>query len=124
MTIDFSKPVQTRDGRKVRVLCTDGPNRDRPIVGFVEGDTDPSTWTKEGLYSEHGSPSPRNLINAPERVERWVPMFCEKGHGAMAALRDSREAAIDARVGLFPVLALLRITYEDGKPVSVALEDV
>ncbi len=47
--LDFTKPVTTRDGRAVRILCTDGQGR-RPVVGFVEGDEYPSTWSKDGTF--------------------------------------------------------------------------
>ena len=69
MTIDFTKPVQTRDGRKVRILCTDGPG-DTPIIGLVDGNSYPSIW-KEG--GKHAS-SPTDLVNVPETRVVWVNM--------------------------------------------------
>lgn len=50
--LDFSKPVTTRDGRKVRILCTDAPGP-FPVVGYIIGN-DPfgsirlCTWASNG----------------------------------------------------------------------------
>ena len=45
--IDWSKPVRTKDGRAVRVLCTDGPG-DYPVVGLAQYYPYPLTWTMQG----------------------------------------------------------------------------
>lgn len=67
MSIDWSKPVQTRDGRKVRILCTDRVGGLYPIVGLlIEGNIENThCWTRTGcsVVGEHGSP--RDLINVP-----------------------------------------------------------
>lgn len=131
MAIDFNKPVQTRDGRKVRILCRDR-NSSQPIVGLItsplDGKEELHSWHEDGRRL-HGPGfygyNDADLINIPERIDRWVPMFCEEGHGALASIKASRElaAAVEKR-SEYPLLKLLRITYEDGKPVSVALEDI
>jgi len=33
MSLDFSKPVRTRDGREVRILCADASNS-KPVIGY------------------------------------------------------------------------------------------
>jgi hypothetical protein len=66
--IDLTKPVQTRDGRKARILCIDA-NNDYPIVGLYEyeGSEQSATWMLDGTYLVH---SPRatgyDLVNVPE----------------------------------------------------------
>lgn len=62
MTIDFTKPVQTRDGRKVRIICTDGP-KGRPIVGIKE-DSDVMCWASDGMHCGL-PPCDSDLLNAP-----------------------------------------------------------
>lgn len=47
--IDFTKPVRTRDGRKVRILCTDDDSP-RPIIGLLHG-IGPLSWTETGMFS-------------------------------------------------------------------------
>jgi len=51
-TIDWNKPVQTRSGRKVRVLCTDLAG-DHPVVAAItydDGSENVDTWTIAGRY--------------------------------------------------------------------------
>jgi hypothetical protein len=78
MAIDWTKPVQTRDGRKVRVLCTDAPGSQYPVIGLIEGDGDPETWTIGGVYAANGATSNLDIINAPEpavTLTRWVNVY-------------------------------------------------
>ena len=79
--LDLTKPVQTRDGRKVRVLCTDGPGS-RPVIGIVDGNKGPSTWCLNGATSEGwfnpDLESESALINtpaAPRTFERWFNVY-------------------------------------------------
>lgn len=64
--IDFTKPVATKGGRKVRILCTDGPNKYYPVIGLIEGEDDVETWTLDGLYGIHDAEGVSlNLVNTP-----------------------------------------------------------
>lgn len=67
MSIDFTKPVQTRDGRKVRILCTDADctylGQPQPIIGVV-GTHAPTSWSADGVYAD-GTYSNNDLINVP-----------------------------------------------------------
>jgi len=66
MSIDFTRPVQTREGRKVRILCTDGTSTccgiEQPVVGLIEGGIQPCAWTLGGLFNP-SAPSEYDLIN-------------------------------------------------------------
>ena len=118
--IDFNKPVQTRDGRKVRILCTDA-NSAFPVVGLIidGGEFDTlETWDSTGCCYEKRTADEDDLINVPERVERWVNVY---GHD-LGAVRSSRAEA-DKQSSSPGRSGVIRITYEDGKPVAVALED-
>lgn len=77
--LDLTKPVQTRDGRKVRIICSDrkcSKSPDEPIIALVES----SSARHETLlayelngriggaeYGEH----PADLINVPETLTTW-----------------------------------------------------
>lgn len=71
MALDLTKACQTRDGRKVRVLCTDAPGR-FPVIGLAGDAGEPSTWTLAGEFTLSGDPDMKraDLINVPE--EQWV----------------------------------------------------
>jgi len=80
-SLDLTKPVQTRDGRKVRVLCTDGPGS-RPVIGIIDGNKGPSTWCLNGATSEGwfnpDLESESALINTPatpRTFERWFNVY-------------------------------------------------
>ena len=78
MAIDWTKPVQTRDGRKVRVLCTDGPDLRYPVIGVADGGLCPETWTIDGVHFANGVPSDLDIINTPDppvTVTRWVNVY-------------------------------------------------
>ena len=73
--IDFSKPLQTQDGREARVYATDGGGR-YPVHGAVKqiDRWEPESWTIEGRYfsQEEGhdedfvdSGAASSLINVP-----------------------------------------------------------
>ena len=46
-----SREIITRDGKDVRILCTDFNNdKDFPVVGEIKGSPFPELFTKEGLF--------------------------------------------------------------------------
>ena len=69
-SVDLTKPVQTRDGRKARVLCTDRKHittyGDWCVIALItdkDGYESPSYHTKDGKH--HHTPS-SDLVNVPE----------------------------------------------------------
>ena len=79
--LDFSKPVQTRDGQPVRILCTDRKGTSYPVIGLVlvsDHREDVSSWTAGGVYSLTEDPCPMDLIQAPqprkhaELIKKWA----------------------------------------------------
>lgn len=79
MTVDFSKPIQTRVGHPVRILCTDRKDEAYPVVGLVlEGDQEHlKSWTVDGAYYT-GRTDDFDLIQVPqprkhaELIKRWA----------------------------------------------------
>lgn len=66
--LDLTKPILTRDGSKVRILCTDANctcgEVPQPIVGIVEGSNTVHSWCVNGTFSPHGTkPSGLDLVN-------------------------------------------------------------
>lgn len=74
--LDLTKPVQTRDGRNVRVLCTDGPG-ELPVVGFIGGGAVAIQWPVDGRYPGGGARD-LDLINAPRTFERWFNVYASE----------------------------------------------
>lgn len=112
-TLDLSKPVQTRDGRKVRILCTDrrGP---APVIGLVECASSEALllWSKDGKFSDYISPS--DLVNVPEPERTgWLVVG-----GAGAYLYKTRETAAHCFRGLEHD-AIVEVKYRPGQGIEI-----
>ena len=71
-----SRKVVTRDGKPVRIICTDVKDK-YPIVGIVDlGDNseDTYTFTQDGMYLE-SCEGERDLFFSPEKREGWVNVY-------------------------------------------------
>ncbi len=69
MTFDPTKPIQTRDGRPARILCTDARGH-LPIVALVGTPHGPEyvqRYTVLGCEYRN-VPLPHDLINVPENT--------------------------------------------------------
>ena len=76
---DPTKPVQTRDGRKARIVCTNARiERGYPIAALVEteeGGEEVRNYTKSGLWIEGARLGKSDLINIPEVAIRYVNIY-------------------------------------------------
>ena len=74
--ISMDKKYRTRDGRDVRILCVDGPE-DYPVIGLVEGDQSPNSWTIEGSWIVAGEADEEDLIeyHEPDIRTIWVNVY-------------------------------------------------
>ena len=69
MTLDFTKPVTTRNGRAVRILCTDAPGV-LPVIGIIDGLNGPTCWPLSGELS-----TMKSLINPPVKRRGWINLY-------------------------------------------------
>jgi hypothetical protein len=115
MTFDPTKPVQTRDGRKVRIICTDaaGPH---PIVALIkvekEGRECSHQFSKIGSYFANSIASELDLINIPERKVRWVNVYEDSTSGQFAHRESADACAAVKRLGI------LKLIYENDELVD------
>ena len=70
-----SKKVVTRDGRSVKIHCTNYIGAQR-IIAQVEGNDHSSAFSKDGRFIV-GEDSRCDLFFAPERHEGWTPVYRE-----------------------------------------------
>ena len=79
--LDFSKPVQTRNGIPVRILCTDRNHPEFTVVGLWMDEYKTEVveyWTAEGDYWMQSTPHHLDLIQVPqprkhaELIKRWA----------------------------------------------------
>ena len=66
-----NREVVTRDGRKVRIICTDFDNPDFPVVGEIKGHKWPLSFMANGV-SIKGRQLYSDLFFAPEKHEGWI----------------------------------------------------
>ena len=76
-----SRKVVTRDGRRVRIICTDMNYQNYPIVALVQI-SDKHTKEVINTYTENGKldfehPYRDDLFFAPEKHEGWVNVYEE-----------------------------------------------
>lgn len=93
-------PVQTRDGRLVRIICYDRQSHcnSYPIVALVpiEGREETVYYTANGVYSE-SQESSLDLFMTSKTVECWVNLYKNKSGGLTVGgyLYDSEQTAIN-----------------------------
>jgi hypothetical protein len=89
--IDITKQYQMRDGRPVRILCTDGGGR-FPVIGMLGEDL--HRWNDLGRFYYWCDPGPFDLVEVPKRIKRtvWVNVY-DKTKSTTSY--DSREKADD-----------------------------
>jgi hypothetical protein len=84
VSIDWTKPIQTRNGRKARLLCLDRTTETGayPVVALVTdsaGNENAETFTRDGLFNETCKQHSINIINAPGGTLQRLPRCCRWG---------------------------------------------
>ena len=71
-----SRKVVTRDGKNVRIVCTDKKGNDYPVVALIEWEKveEACDYTKDG-YLNDGHITDYDLFFAPEKHEGWVNIY-------------------------------------------------
>ena len=111
-----SQKVVTRDGREVRIICTDMKQSNYPLVALVTDKED----NKESLlvYKENGryylQDSINDLFFAPIKKEGWVNLFKDEelpfvNGDVYKSEKDAKEAAI----GEPDFIASVKIEWEE-----------
>lgn len=78
MVFDPKKPVQTRDGRKARIICVDGKFDDEglgPILALAtqkNGNEQVLLYNNDGTCCYMEKNSPHDLVNIPEKCYRNI----------------------------------------------------
>ena len=72
-----SKKIVTRDGRDVRIICTDFDNPDFPIVGEIKGYKWPISYATNGMTIKERQLC-SDLFFAPEKHDGWINIYFGK----------------------------------------------
>jgi hypothetical protein len=102
------KPVCTRDGKDVRIICWDWKNPSSiSIIALVKKEKDGESiqkYTKDGRYYADGSDCDADLFMKPEKHEGWGWL------GKSSCVYTTKEDALsNAREGAF----LAKVEWEE-----------
>ena len=113
-----SRKVVTRDGRPVRIICTDMKSYNEKIVGLIPSDTGIEsivTWTQQGKQYLNMD-TPNDLFFAPEKQEGWINIFkvaCANAYLKESRIYSSKEIAESEGRGLSNYLSTIKIEWEE-----------
>jgi len=111
---DPTKPVQTRSGRKTRIICTNKEGNDYPIVALITSDSGAEqmeSFTANGRQYVNRD-SLIDLVNIPEKhtVTRFINLY-PPNSGVEDAMHLSRRAA-NENANHLKRIACKEITFE------------
>lgn len=110
---DLTKPVRTRSGLDVRILCTDAPGKYCVEGRFTDkyGNENPAAWTAEGRFWSSGAEDGMDLVNVPETTKRYELCDVKSGLATLAAAQYHKSSG----------LGLIELTYEGDKLTAVKI---
>ena len=111
------RKVVTRDGRPVRIVCTDRKGLcTKPIVALItlpNCDEIVKCFWADGIDTA-GSEDKNDLFFVPTKHEGWMNLY-EKGFGLVIGdlVRDSEEAAKKIAAGDEDYIATIKVEWEE-----------
>ena len=117
-----SRKVVTRDGKNVRIVCTDLNDRfNRPIIGVVDYKEyeNAYAYTEDGRWNQNYrnySADSLDLFFAPEKKEGWINIF--KGASdnrflGYTCIFKTKEDAEEGRKGVSGYITTIKIEWEE-----------
>lgn len=105
-----NKKVVTRDGKAVRIICTDFNNKSYPIIGEVQDCVDPRSFTEEGRCFGLSVDSDKDLFFYSEKKEGWVNIF---PNNIIGGIYESEEEAKKAAFWSSCPFTTIKIEWEE-----------
>ena len=107
-----SRKVVTRDGRDVRIICTDFNNPDFPVIGEIKGYKWPLSFATNGKIIKWKQLS-GDLFFASEKHEGWVNVY-KSGFGwSLGASIWQTEEEAKKWVGAADYVTTIKIEWEE-----------
>lgn len=124
MTLDLTKPVQTRDGKKARIVCTDAKGKTYKVIALVEidGEEEAHSYTLDGWFREEAAGGDLDLVNVPEATYRWMNVY--KGNHVGAACQSREEADKVARLHHRNRVSIVQIKMVDDRVTDAIIHDM
>ena len=109
-----NRKVITRDGKSVRIVCTDMMGTSYPILAICRVDPTHDCYYSYTLNGKHnlGVNSRLDLFFAPEKHTAWINIYkSEDGVYANSGLFESKEGALENSYSL--KIATCKIEWEE-----------
>jgi len=117
--LDPTKPVQTRDGRKARIVCTDFRNNNYPMIVLIDAGANEKIEFRPVDGQVHSSRvSDMDIINIPVETILYYQVDTD-GQIKSMGKTEPYDAAIENDFWCSP--KLLKITFIDDMPSRVEL---
>ena len=113
-----SRKVVTRDGKSVRIICTDRRDLNFPIVALIERELGEGegeviyAHTKDGIYC-NTCPTTYDLFFAPEKHEGWINIYEDMGNRKYTGIYDTKAEAEDSVSPEGCYLTTIKIEWEE-----------
>ena len=105
-----SRKVVTRDGRNVKILCTNF-TKAQHIIAQIEGNDYSSAFHKDGIFV-NGVESNYDLFFAPEKHERWINLY--KDNDGIYAFMDTFKTKEEAEaLSCSSCIATAKVEWEE-----------
>ena len=107
--------VVTRDGKNVRIVCTDKKGNDYPVVALIEWEKteEACDYTKDGCLND-GHTTEYDLFFAPEKHEGWANIYlCDGEYSLDDVIYSSRIDAEESGKKFEDYLTTIKIEWEE-----------
>lgn len=113
---DPSRKVVTRDGKHVRIICTDA-DRKNPIVALVKEGTDKIfCYQQNGMLYDKAECN-NDLFFDSVKMHGWVNLYRDDdGFSSLGYLRETEESAIseiNEKSDRYKHIATIKVTWEE-----------
>lgn len=109
--LDLTRPLQTRDGRKVVWVADSGLDVEYPVAAYLDGDSTVECYTRSGINNINKF-SLMDLVYAPVKREGWVVSgvncLCMPGKKFLVTSKESAERLAKSHGG-----SVIRIEWEE-----------
>lgn len=114
-----NRKVVTRDGRPVRIICTDRKGSDQPVIALISLSEISNrevvrSFTTDGYYFQEPGAS-QDLFFAPEKQEGWVNIYADIENNSYVgrSIYQSKEEAENFGKTCNNYIRTLKIEWEE-----------
>lgn len=112
-----NRKVVTRDGRSVRIVCTDRRGLNvKPIAALItipNGDEIIKTYWENGVETQGYEDNPNDLFFATEKHEGWINLLKINSTIITGKVYNTKEEAESAVLGSLIYISTVKIEWEE-----------